>query len=284
MSLTTKIDVQIGKFKARDGLSLHFEHWSPPDFRATILFVHGMGDHCGRYGPFVHYFTQRNFKVCLFDQRGHGKSQGKRVFVKEFDTLLTDLEDYLQFSLNGGATQPLFLVGHSFGGQISLNFLGRHPARFQAACVVSPSLEIALTMPKWLERLGRMVLPLWPGMKLKNLTNPDLLSHDPQVAQAYKKDSFVSDYVTIGIGKQMINNLATIYGLTTQIKTPLLMLHGTEDRYCSVEGTKRFYKELRLDQKRLKLYEGKYHELLNEVEKENVFQEMENWFSAFMSR
>lgn len=282
MNLITKMDVRIGKFKARDGLSLHYEHWSPPAFRGTIVFLHGMGDHCGRYGPLVDYFTKKGFRVLLYDQRGHGRSQGKRVFVKQFDTFLTDLDEYLQFSLDGCATDPLFLVGHSFGGQIALNFLANRPHPFRAACVASPSLEIALTMPKWLEKLGRMMLPILPGMKLKNLTNPDLLTHDTQVIQAYKTDPLVCDYVTIGIGNQMLNNLATIYGLCTQIKTPLLLLHGSEDRYCSVAGTKRFFKELRLDQKRLKIYEGRYHELFNEVERENVFEEIDHWFGGFI--
>lgn len=275
------MDVKIGKFQTRDGLQLHYEHWSPPSPKGNIVFLHGMGDHCGRYGPFVNYFTKRDFRLFLYDQRGHGKSQGKRVFVRKFDHLVEDLTAYLDFSLNGSSDfLPSLLVAHSFGGQVALNFLARHPKRFQAACVISPCLEVALTCPKWMEKLGKMMLPVWPGMKLKNLTNPDLLSHDQTVVQNYKNDPLVSTYVTIGIGNELMNNLQTIYGLCNQIRTPLLMLHALEDHYCSVEGTKRFFKELRLEKKRLKLYEGMYHELLNEVQKEEVFREIENWFDS----
>ncbi|MBI4224669.1 MAG: alpha/beta hydrolase, partial [Deltaproteobacteria bacterium] len=175
-----------------------------------------------------------------------------------------------------------FLAGHSFGGQVLLNFLAEYPGRFQAACAASPNLEIALTMPKWQERLGRMVLPVWPQMKLKNLTDPSKLSHDPRVFAEYKNDPLISDYVTLGIGKVLLENLGSIFEKARRIQTPLLMLHGLEDVYCSPKGTERFYNQLQLEEKRLKLYEGKYHELLNETGKEEIYAEMEQWFDRFM--
>lgn len=273
------MDLRIGTFQTKDGLKLHYEHWSPLLPKGTIVFLHGMGDHSGRYGPFIDYFTKRDYQVFLYDQRGHGRSEGPRVFVEKFDSLVDDLASFLQFSFNEPSRKrPVFLVGHSFGGQVALNFLARYPHRFKAACVVSPSLEVALELPQWMEKISRMVLPVWPKMRLKNLTKPDLLSHDPAVVQNYKKDPLVSSYVTIGIGKELLDNLEWLFSAGHQIQTPLFMFHGLEDHYCSVEGTKRFFKELRLEKKRLKLYEGMYHELLNETKKEEVFREIENWF------
>lgn len=278
------MNVKVGKFATRDGLSLHYEHWSSPCSKATLLFVHGMGEHCGRYRPLVDFFVQRGYRVWLYDQRGHGRSEGRRVFVRHFETLLADLNDYLDFSCNGGPTPPLFLAGHSFGGQVALNFLADYPGRFRAAVASSPNLEIALTMPKWQERLGRMVLPIWPGMKLKNLTDPTKLSHDPNVVAAYRGDPLVSDYVTLGIGKALIDNLEGLFAKAARIQTPLLMLHGLEDAYCSPAGTRRFYDELQLEERELKLYEGKYHELLMEVGKEGIYAEMAKWFDRFIDR
>lgn len=275
-------DLKIGTLQARDGMPLHYEHWSPPEHKATLVFVHGMGEHCGRYRPLIRFFNERGCRVWLYDQRGHGRSGGRRVFVKRFETLLEDLDDFLEFSRREGQDGPLFLAGHSFGGQIILNYLAARPAVFQAAAAASPNLEVALTMPKWQERLGRMVLPLWPQMKLKNLTDPSQLSHDPQVVADYLNDPLVSDYVTLGIGAELLKNLETIFEKADTIQTPLLMLHGLADAYCSPGGTKRFYNELQLEQKRLKLYEGKYHELLNEVGKEEIYEEMDGWFRSFI--
>lgn len=277
------MDVQIGKFNTRDGLKLHFEQWSPPTYKGMILLVHGLGDHCGRYGPLVDHFTKRGFKILLYDQRGHGRSEGRRAHAKKLDIFLEDLLDYFHFSRDGaGPSLPLFLLGHSFGGQIVLNFLARHPHLFKAACVSSPNIEIALTMPKWQEKLSYKMVPIWPTLKLKGLDRPHLLTHDSEVSKAYQKDPLISTFVTIGLGSEILSNSKTIYHLCHQIKTPLLLLHGLEDHYCSYKGTQRFFQELQLDQKRLKLYEGMYHELLNEVARENVFQEIESWFCSFI--
>lgn len=281
------MDVRIGKFKVRDGTELHYEHWTPPKFNKALVLVHGVGDHCGRYGPFVDYFSKNGYKVCLYDQRGHGKSEGKRAHIEKFEIFYDDLEQYIFFSQHGtsniehGTNLPWFLVGHSFGGQIILNFLARWPVLFKAACASSPNIEIALTMPKWQEKLGKMLLDVWPTMKLKGLVDPALLSHDPKVGPAFVKDPLVSPFVTIGIGNEILSNLETIFSLAPRIQTPLLLLHGSADGYCSPEGTRKFFNELVLAQKELKIYEGMYHELFNEVGKEKVFHDIDHWFQRF---
>lgn len=277
------MDAKIGQFKVRDGTTLHYEHWSPPNFKASILFVHGIGDHCGRYGPFVDYFTKKGYQVCLYDQRGHGKSEGKRAHIEKFEIFYDDLSEYFLFSREatpGGI--PWFLVGHSMGGQIVINFLAHYPTLFKAACASSPNIEVAFTMPKWQEKLGKIALPVWPTMKLKGLVDATLLSHDPKVVEAFVKDPLVSPYATIGIGNEILSNLETIFALAPKIQTPLLLLHGSGDRYCSPEGTKRFFKELVLAQKELKIYEGFYHELFNEIGKKEVFQDIDRWFGRFV--
>lgn len=275
------MDVRIGKFKTKDGMKLHYEHWSPSVHHGTIVLVHGLGDHCGRYAPFVNYFTKKGYRLFIYDQRGHGRSEGKRVFAEQFDIFLRDLFDYLRFSLNGSLLEtPLFLVGHSFGGQMALNFLAEHPLLFRAACVSSPNIEITLPIPTWQDMMSRKVGRWWPTFKLKGLSRPEWLSHDPGVVQNFLQDPLVCDHVTVGMGREILENLEELFDLCPRIKTPLLLLHGSEDRYCSPSATERFFKELRLDQKRLNVYEGKYHELLNEVEKENVYKDIEDWFMA----
>ena len=242
------MDVRIGKFKTKDGMKLHYEHWSPPAHHGTIVLVHGLGDHCGHYAPFVNYFTKKGYRLFIYDQRGHGRSEGRRVYAEQFDIFLRDLFDYLRFSLNGTLLEtPLYLVGHSFGGQMALNFLAEHPLLFKAACVVSPYIEKGLPIPPWQEYVGRRLRNLWPSLQIK---------------------------------REILENLEDIFDLCPRIKTPLLMLHGSANRYCCPLATKRFFKELTLDQKRLNVYEEKYHELLNEVEKQNVYKDIENWFVA----
>lgn len=276
------MEARIGHFNGRDGTKLYYEQWNPPEPKAGIVFVHGVGDHCGRYGPFAHYFLTRSYRVCFFDQRGHGKSEGKRAHVDDFESLYHDLEDYIELCRQGGpATMPWFIAGHSLGGQIVINFLARFPDLFRAAVVSSPNIEIAMTMPGWMEKVSRKMVGVMPTMKLQGFVHPGMLSHDPKIVAAYKKDPLVSSYITIKIGIQILKNLEEIFSLCTKIKTPLLMLHGSADKVCSPEGTKRFYRELILAQKELKIYEGMYHELFNEIKREEVFHDVESWLDRF---
>lgn len=279
------MDLRIGKFKTKEGVKLHYEQWTPEKPKGGIIVVHGVGEHCGRYRPFVDYFTKKGYKVCVYDQRGHGRSDGKRVYVRRFESFKKDLDAFSTFCQQGDSSNTglaWFLVGHSMGGQIVLNYLAEFPGRFRAACATSPNLEIALTMPKWMEVLGKMVLYIWPTMKLKELTNPNWLTHDSKMVEEYLKDPLVYPYVTLGIGKEIVKNLERIFTLCNKIRTPLLMLHGSEDRYCRVNGTKRFFEELTLAQKQLKIYEGLYHELFNETNKEDIFHDVEHWFSRWV--
>ena len=122
---------------------------------------------------------------------------------------------------------------------------------------------------------------VWPGMKITGAANPELLSHDPKIVKTFMKDPLVSPYVTARMGNEILKNLETIFSLSTLLSTPLLMLHGSSDHYCSLSGTRRFYNELVLAQKGLKIYEGMYHELLNEIIKEEVFHDIDGWFQKY---
>lgn len=277
--MKANLDVRIGTMAVGDGTKLHFEHWSPKEFKKILFFIHGLGDHSGRYAPFVEYFTKQGYKVCLYDQRGHGKSEGPKVYLERFEILLEDLDQYIHFcrqSMPEGL--PAYIVGHSLGGQILLNYLARRPSLFQAACAASPNLEVALKIPRWQEKLGKKMMDVWPSMKITGAANPELLSHDPKIVKTFLKDPLVSTFVTVKMGNEILRNLETLSSLSTRIRTPLLLIHGSSDHYCSLDGTRRFYNELVLAQKELKIYEGMYHELLNEIIKEKIFYDIDNWF------
>ena len=280
--MKSNLDVRLGTMAVSDGTKLHFEQWSPKKIEKVLLFIHGLGDHSGRYAPLVEYFTNRGYKVCLYDQRGHGKSEGARVYLERFEILLDDLDQYVHFcrkEMQDGL--PWYVIGHSLGGQMLLNYLARRPTLFHAACTASPNLEVALKIPKWQKKIGEKMNDVWPGMKITGAANPELLSHDPKIVKTFMKDPLVSPYVTARMGNEILKNLETIFSLSTLLSTPLLMLHGSSDHYCSLSGTRRFYNELVLAQKGLKIYEGMYHELLNEIIKEEVFHDIDGWFQKY---
>lgn len=277
------MDLKIGTFRANDGTQLHHEISTPDNPIGGILLVHGLGDHLGRYNPFLKYFFSRGYKVCLFDLRGHGRSKGRRVDLKNFGTYSEDLfAFYHHCRLLNGRQIPWYLLGHSMGGLILLNFLSRHRYLFKAAVACSPSIEVGLTMsPRWQRGLGKCLVRLHPTLKIGGNVDPSWISRDPEVVASTLRDPLVHRRVTFRLGKAVMENLQTVYTLPGRIQTPLMMLHGGADRICDPRGTKKFFNALPLAEKRLKVYDDFRHELLNEIGKEEVFHDIERWFSSF---
>ncbi|MBI2981045.1 MAG: alpha/beta fold hydrolase, partial [Deltaproteobacteria bacterium] len=109
-----------GKFEGANGTELFFQQWLVSEPKARLLFVHGLSEHSSRYGKTAHFFNQSGYDVIHFDLRGHGKSGGQRAFADSLEELLTDIDRFiLKFAQNGG---PVFLVCHSFGAQLALNY------------------------------------------------------------------------------------------------------------------------------------------------------------------
>ena len=268
----------LGKLKTGDGAQLYYEYWIPENPRALMVFVHGLGEHCGRYGSFVRYFTDRGFVLALYDQRGHGKSSGPRVDGRSLDLFLDDLSDFAGVAAAHFPNISLhYLAGHSFGGQVVLNFAGLRPHFFAGVIACSPNLGVALPLPTWKKKMADWLLQKKPSFRLGGMIHPHWLSHDLRVVRAYAKDPLVSRFVTVQLGQAILKNLEQTTALAQKIKNPLLLVHGTADRVCHPQATARFYEEVPFQDKEIRLYEGLYHELLNESTKEQVFGDIAQW-------
>lgn len=275
------MDVRLGHLLTHDGLKLHYEFWVPQVPRAGIVLVHGIGDHCGRYGPFVRHFTDLGFVLALFDMRGHGKSEGRRAHVEQIESFLEDLTEFSRFGKRSfPEIQSWFIVGHSFGGQLLLNFIASRPLFFQGAVVTSPNIRLALKISKQKRKVVEWLDRYWPTAKLKGEIHSEWLSRDPAVCTSYNRDPQVSRFVTARGAVELMANQSMIYSLCSLIQTPILMLHGTGDRVTEWEGTRFFFDEIPYAQKNLQLYEGWYHELFNEVGKEKVFADVASWIES----
>lgn len=272
------MNAELGRFKTPDGLDLYYEYWIPAEPRGVLLIVHGLGEHCGRYGAFVRYLTDRNYIVALYDHRGHGKSQGKRVFAESLEVLIDDLVQFVAAAQKKFPEQTFWtLLGQSLGGQIVLNYAANFSHPFVGVIACSPNLEIAAPLPAWKLKAADWLHKRKPTFRLREMFSPTWLSHDFKVVRSYIQDPLISRYVTVSLGQAILENLKKIPSLTQKIRTPILFLHGTADRICNPQATLRFYEELAFQEKEIRLYEGLYHELLNEVTCEKVYGDIEQW-------
>lgn len=260
-----------------DGQELFFRTVGPQNPKGVLILIHGLGEHSGRYHEFSQYLARHGWRVYLYDQRGHGKTPGLRAYVDTFGDLVEDLLTFIKHVKNQEPGKKLFLMGHSFGGQVAINFLAQHPREVKGAILSSPNIRLALQVP-WIKRvLGRLVSNLLPSLSVPNDINPKDISHDQNVVRAYINDRLVYNKITIRLGAELLENLEHVMELAHKIKTPCLIFHGSADKVTSPEGSKDFFNNLHLKDRKLKIYPGFFHETLNEMGKERVYDDVHTW-------
>ncbi|AFY92767.1 alpha/beta hydrolase [Chamaesiphon minutus] len=264
-------------FKTTDRSNLYGQSWRSTHSHGVVVIVHGYAEHSGRYQWAALQLVDRGFAVYTFDLRGHGKSSGIRNLVRSYDDCLTDLATFIQQVKLKEPDRSLFLFGHSFGGTIAALFAIRSQPLLNGLILSSAFLGAnrhISTLQLRLIMLISYLLPKFPTLFLNSHT----LSRDLDVVEIYEAD------LLIGRGRmpartlvEMLKATAEIQSRTNEIELPILILHGTEDRLVSMEGSKNFYLSVGSKDKSIELYDGFYHELLNEPEKIRVLSDIEVW-------
>lgn len=258
---------------------LYFEAWKPVKTDAVLIFVHGLNEHSGRYQNPVKYFLKRNMSIYLFDHRGHGQSDGKRSYVDSFEDYLKDLHCFVDLVHKKEKNKKIFMVGHSMGGQIVINYVARYPHDLSGFVTSSANIQVGKAV-HWINQKMALILSRFiKNVSVPSSINPKFISRDKKVVREYKKDPMVPKTTTLGLAGEVLRNQKTILKLAPKIKIPALLMHGGDDQICAKEGTQHFYKKLKSRDKSIRIYGGFYHEIFNEIGKEEVFKDMEKWLS-----
>lgn len=269
-------------FKAHDHHRLYYRSYPAKRPKGVLLFVHGLNEHSGRYSHPVKYFSERDYTLYLFDHRGHGKSDGLRSFVDNFDTYLKDLHHFTQMVAEAEKGKKLFMIGHSMGGQVVINYVEKYKNPLTGFLTSSANIETAVRIP-WLKKKFCLALAQFaPRLSVTNEIDPKWISRDKEVVREYKKDPLVSKKITLKLAAEIIENQKGILKLADAIRLPALIMHAGDDHICKAEGSKKFFRKLASSDKALKIYDGFYHELFNEIGKEKVFADMDHWLEKHL--
>lgn len=268
-----------GYFHARDGLRLYFRSWNGrPKPKAILAVVHGYLEHGGRYGFFVDHFAPLGYRVYTFDQRGHGRSGGKPAFVSSFTEYLQDVDGYLrQIQQREGDEHKIFLVGHSLGGLIALRFAIESPEGLAGVVASSPYIGNKVPVPQAKLLAARLLSRVWPTMLMDANVDPALLSHDSDVVRNYDEDPLVGKRFTVRWSAETLDAQATTLARAPELRIPCLLLQAGADGIADPEVSREFFRRLTAPDKEWKLYEGYYHEIFNEVGRDQVFRDIEEW-------
>ncbi len=273
-----------GRFKTTDGLRMFAQWWTPVGgpSKAAIIMVHGLKDHSRRYADAAQKLTKNNYSVYAFDLRGHGDSEGQRVWVESFDDYVNDLQTFYDIVQKKEPNKPIFLFGHSMGGAIVTLFSLRHSRPVAGMVLSGPALKLDVSSfttgsTKYL------VAPLMPTLAVLSLDESNF-SRDPKVVEAINNDPLIyHDAGPAHTAKELFKAVEKIQEEMVKIDTPFLTMHGQEDKLTMYEGSTDLFQISKAKGKALKLYQAAYHDLLHEPEKDKVFNDMLAWLEGRMS-
>ena len=269
-----------------DALQLHVRHWpAAAPARGSVLIVHGLGEHIGRYAHVAQHLNGLGWNVVGYDHRGHGRSGGAKGRLNGSDDFLRDLRLVID-ALRAAHPGPLVLLGHSLGGLIAARYvaegLAASPAAWyrpvDALVLSSPALDPGMNA---LQKLALAITgPLAPNLAVNNGLQPGWISRDPAVVQAYKTDPLVHDRITPKLVRFILDGGALAQQRAPQWKVPTLLMYAGSDRCVAPRGSAAFAAAAPKQVVETREFPNLFHEIFNEPEQGQVFAALGAWLAT----
>lgn len=272
-------------WKSKDGTNLFVRGWEPDDRpKALVAFVHGLGEHISRYEHVGKAMTDAGYAFAGFDLRGHGKSGGIRGHSPSLEVAMQDIKEFLIFLTQRYRHTPRFLYGHSLGGLLTLAYTLKNKTGFKGVITTGAALRSQVHDQKIKVIMAKVLGSLIPTTLLPSGLDASILSRDPNVVTAYRNDPLVHDRMSLGFGKAGLNATDYVWQYAEQFAVPLLIMHGAADHNTYPHGSEDFAKLAAKsnDNVTFKLWDGLYHEVHNEPEKEHVINFMIEWLDRHL--
>ena len=266
-------------FKGTGGLAIFTRSWRPAAKpRGVVVIAHGFNSHSGQYIGVAERFVEAGLSVYALDHRGRGRSEGERFHVEKFSDYVDDLASFIKRVKAREPGLPVFLLGHSAGGVVSALYALDHQG--ELAGLISESFAFELPAPSFALAALKGLSYIAPHLRVLKLKNEDF-SRDPKVVESMNRDPLIAgENQTARTVAELIRADERLRVEFPRIKLPLLILHGTKDKAAKPEGSRLFDDNAGSKDKTLKLYDGAYHDLLNDVGKELVMADVVGWIQA----
>jgi alpha-beta hydrolase superfamily lysophospholipase len=248
---------------------------------AQVLLVHGMGEHSGRHLNLTERLVAAGADVVRFDLRGCGRSAGEAQWIDRFDDYLDDVHAVRKAMATPERMRlPLLLYGHSLGGCVALHYAARHGTGLAGLVLSAPAFRPGQGVSPVKIAVGRLVNKILPHVRIPGALELAAISRDPAVVAAYAADPHTSRFNTVRQGDEILKALDRVPEACARIATPTLIVHGDADRLVRVEGSREILAKLAATDKRLSERKGGYHELHNDLCKDEVLDEIVAWMRA----
>lgn len=264
---------------------LFYQSWTSASARATLVLTHGIAEHSEAYHEAALELVPRGWDIYAMDLRGHGRSEGRRGYIDDFRRFSRDLDRFVR-ALRAGPLKtsklPLVMVGHSMGGLITIQYLidqgAGAPAK--AAVLSSPALGISMPVPPLKEMAAKLLNTYLPQVTLPNDIAYDKLTHVEERWRKYPNDVLRHDKISAPMYFGMLDGFRVALEQADTIKIPTLVVAAGDEQIVSRPAIEEFFPRLGSQNKKLIIYENSYHEVMNDVERERVFGDIDAFLSS----
>ncbi|MDZ4168371.1 MAG: alpha/beta hydrolase [Coriobacteriia bacterium] len=267
-----------GSFTGAGGLGLHIQQWLPDaEPKAAFVLIHGIGEHSGRYPNLVEPLARNGYAVWSFDQRGHGRSEGRRCHVDSWSQYLDDLDAFLDLVASELPDAPQVIYGHSMGSLIALDYLLERERALAGAIISGVALEPAGVSKPYLIAAAKTLSRLAPHVTADLKIDAADLSRDPIAVATTRADPMMMSRATMRWGAEGLAAVDRIKAKMSSVDLPLLILHGESDRLNMSSAAQALYDSVGCEDKRIHIYEGAYHEPHNDYGHEQLVSDVVEW-------
>ena len=272
-----------GKICTADKIELYWQSWCTQKPQGLIIMIHGLAEHSGRYKATAEYFTEHGWSFYACDLRGHGLSEdGRRpgrVHVDHFDDYVNDVDAIITLAQQQHPDVPCVIMGHSMGGLIALGYSIKHPKLLKGTVISSPGLAAhpSAQPSKLLGFIARILSRLSPHLLISSKLDPNSVSRDPKVVKAYMADPLVSAKVSARWYISINEAMADIQNRAKQVKLPTLLMQSAADTLVDPKSTVKWAADAPVDKTEFVLWDGLFHEMFNEPEKDKVRLHVLQW-------
>lgn len=266
------------------GISLYCQCWQPStSIKATLFIVHGLGEHSGRYEEMATTFVDKGIAVFSFDHRGHGQSGGKKGHAQSIDQLIEDTEVALMKCRSVFLENPIFIYGHSMGGQIAASFLKKVKSKEISGAIISSAwFKLVNPPPSWQLSAINAIKKILPQMTLSNGLDPNHISSEPAEVELYQNDEHVHDQISFALFNTLYTNGLKLLAENKKAKVPVLICHGDGDKITSHQASQAYANNLG-QQARFISWEGAFHEPHHDKDKTKVIDFYSGWVLSKIS-
>ncbi len=267
------------------GLKIFTQFWEPDNaVHAIVVIIHGLGEHSSRYQYIAEQFCKENIMVYSFDLPGHGKSAGKRAFIKSFDICNVIIDDQVKILKQNFPGIPIILLGHSMGGAITAYYALKKKPEISGIILSSAALKISTDISPVLVKLSGIIGKIFPTLPTIKLDSTGL-SHRYEIIEEYNNDPLVySGGIPARTGAEINRSIKYNQANAEKFNYPVLLIHGNQDKLADYHGSMEFHSKISSENKTIKIYKGLYHELMNEVDGDKVIRDLLDWIKSLINQ